>query len=458
MTKRDESANCPTDARVQDSANTVLILADWEQAAPGFSPSLARVATLPLLLRNVLIARASKADSIVICAPTESADHMRQVLSRTGRMPAVEWLDMADPDLTPIVATVARNSRKVVLVLASRSYQPQLLTEAVAAAPCASLEVTSGSELVGICVLSGSTAQAIGSSGVRIRTLRQLHSWLEEKTCPETKEVPAQSWQRVAKASDVHVAEQKMEAWLIKPTDGIFARMNRRVSIPISRQLIKFPITPNMVSLFVLGVSLACGYFYAVGGYWGCLVAALLAVAGSILDGCDGEVARFKLQSTPFGCWVDTVCDYLYYIAAFGGMAISLGRDPGLKHSLAWGGLLLFGAVATFLAVSVSRQKLAGASPEKLLAIWQKKAESRSSNPLIYFGRQTEFIVRRCFHPYALVAFALFGATKVVFVGAALGANIAWVVALYSYYDFSRDLHACDPSGQTGVITPGASA
>ena len=42
--------------------------------------------------------------------------------------------------------------------------------------------------------------------------------------------------------------DQAIDCYL-KSTDGVFARMNRKVSIPISRQLIKFPITPNMVSL-----------------------------------------------------------------------------------------------------------------------------------------------------------------------------------------------------------------
>jgi hypothetical protein len=106
-----------------------------------------------------------------------------------------------------------------------------------------------------------------------------------------------------------------------------------------------------------------------------------------------------------------------------------------------WGVALLLGAVATIVVVSFSRQRLSGANPEKLLAVWQKKAESRSSNPLLYFGRQTEFIIRRCFHPYALVFFALLGATNVVFIGAAIGANIAWIIALFAYFDFSRIPH-----------------
>ena len=67
------------------------------------------------------------------------------------------------------------------------------------------------------------------------------------------------SWQKVANEHDRLVAEKKLEGWLVKPTDGIFARMNRKVSIPISRQLIKFPITPNMVSPFYLGRELCVG-------------------------------------------------------------------------------------------------------------------------------------------------------------------------------------------------------
>ena len=39
--------------------------------------------------------------------------------------------------------------------------------------------------------------------------------------------------------------------------------------------------------------------------------------------------------------------------------------------------------------------------------MWQKKAERQMSNPLAYIGRHLEFIIRRCFMPYALLAFAL---------------------------------------------------
>jgi hypothetical protein len=65
--------------------------------------------------------------------------------------------------------------------------------------------------------------------------------------------------------------------------------------------------------------------------------------------------------------------------------------------------MLLFGAIASFLATGWQRHRLAANRPEQLLKIWQAHAESRPSNPFLYFGRHTEFIIRRCFFPYALL-------------------------------------------------------
>jgi hypothetical protein len=115
-------------------------------------------------------------------------------------------------------------------------------------------------------------------------------------TCPTTqaqaaeiREVAAAAWHDIVTADDIPEAERKLDTWLIKPTDGLFARMNRRISIPISRQLVKFPITANMVTLFVLGVSFASGLFRT---WW------LLSVLQDprfrwrpSLDGCDGSRA-----------------------------------------------------------------------------------------------------------------------------------------------------------------------
>ncbi len=237
---------------------------------------------------------------------------------------------------------------------------------------------------------------------------------------------------------DRRIAERKLDLWLVKPTDGMYARLNRRMSIPISRQLIKFPITANMVTIFTLGVGFASGSFFALGGYLNTLQGAMLCLWSSILDGCDGEVARLKLQDSAFGCWLETVCDYLFYLFLFVGMTLGLWRSSGARMYLVCGGMLLFGAIASFLAAGLGRHRLAAERPEQLLKIWQTRAESRSSNPFLYFGRHTEFIIRRCFFPYALLFFALLGVMKVAFILSVIGANLVWPIALYSAHTFAR--------------------
>jgi phosphatidylglycerophosphate synthase len=183
----------------------------------------------------------------------------------------------------------------------------------------------------------------------------------------------------------------------------------------------------------------AAGFFFSRGGYWNMLVGALLSVWASILDGCDGEVARLRFQSSAFGCWLDTVCDYLYYLLIFTGITWGLRRSSQNDTYLAWGALLLVGTVLSFTVVTWLRRRVAADRPDKFLALWQDQAESGASNPLVFLARHTEFIIRRCFFPYALLVAALLNITKEVFVLTAVGANLVWSIALYSFCNMSRN-------------------
>jgi phosphatidylglycerophosphate synthase len=271
----------------------------------------------------------------------------------------------------------------------------------------------------------------------RFKDLTDLDAALASSEAVIKASVERNLWHRISTTTDNAEAERKLDQWLVKATDGLVARMNRMASIPISRQLIRFPITPNMVSVFVLGVSLSSGVLFARGGYLNTVAGALLSVAASILDGCDGEVARLKMQDSAFGCWLETVCDYLYYLFIFAGLTLGLMKSSGSGVWLGWGGILLFGAVMTFLGTAFSRHRLTQRRPEELLRIWQTQAETRKSNALLFIGRRTEFLVRRCFLPYALLAFAALDLTKLVFILCAVGSNVAWIVSLYSCFVFT---------------------
>ncbi len=420
-----------------------IILANSLSGDPSFQSRLPEVGALPVLLRAILGAKKAGASRIIVVVAQATRFCVVRDLERTGRLPeSVEWFQLGagETSLATLLGQLVGVEENLVLMAGDRTYYPSLHRRAAEWSGAAdALALTSGNQLVGIHALSPALVTDLAHQAPsHIDSIEDLDAWLAPRHAIEREDVPADQWQRILTPQDCLAAERKLDRWLVKPTDGLFARMNRRVSIPISRQLIRFPITPNMVSLFTLGVSFLAGVYFAFGGYWNMLLGALLSVFASILDGCDGEVARLKLQESDFGCWLETICDYLYYLFVFAGMTIGLVRSSGSRGYLVWGGLLLFGAVASFVMTGLQRHRLAAGRPEQLLAIWQRKADSQRSNPFLYFGRHTEFVVRRCFMPYALLFFALFNITQVVFVLAALGANVVWLIALYSHHTFSR--------------------
>ena len=105
----------------------------------------------------------------------------------------------------------------------------------------------------------------------------------------------------------------------------------------------------------------------------------------------------------------------------------------------------------SFFVTGLQRHRLTAGRPEQLLTIWQTQAASRRSNPFLYIGRHTEFIIRRCFLPYALLFFALFNITQVAFMLSAVGANVVWLIALYSHRLFT-------PVQSSALASPPASA
>src|SRR4029077_2531918 len=147
-------------------------------------------------------------------------------------------------------------------------------------------------QFAGIYALPTDILDDFGACGSKKTSLfEKLHASLAVKGPIVSKDVSKDLWQRVSSEQDRRVAEEKLDRWLVKPTDGMYAQLNRRISIPISRQLIKLPITANMVSIFTLGVGFCSAVFFALGGYWNTLLGAFLCLFASILDGCDGEVA-----------------------------------------------------------------------------------------------------------------------------------------------------------------------
>ena len=88
--------------------------------------------------------------------------------------------------------------------------------------------------------------------------------------------------------------------------------INSKISIPISKILVKMNFHPNWITFFVGCIGISCGFFYASNSP---IVAAIILQLSTILDRCDGEVARIRLKESKFGQWFDTALDQISYFS-----------------------------------------------------------------------------------------------------------------------------------------------
>ncbi len=105
-----------------------------------------------------------------------------------------------------------------------------------------------------------------------------------------------------------------------KTRDGPVSRhLNRPVSRWLSRYLVRTSVTPNQISLVSWMLSFVAAGLMASSGYPALAIGGALAQLASIIDGCDGEIARLKQSQSEFGGWFDAVLDrYADAVLLFG--------------------------------------------------------------------------------------------------------------------------------------------
>ena len=118
--------------------------------------------------------------------------------------------------------------------------------------------------------------------------------------------------------------------WRNKPTDRFVLRwIKRYLSAPASLVLVRVPgVRPWMATAAAASLGTAAGVIFALGYGWR---AGLVAAAGQILDGVDGQLARLTGRSSAAGALLDSVLDRVADGALVLGSAAYLVRTP-LPH------------------------------------------------------------------------------------------------------------------------------
>ena len=111
-----------------------------------------------------------------------------------------------------------------------------------------------------------------------------------------------------------------------KPVDGLIARsLNKAVSFFLTEHVwIPLRFTPNMVTFVTVCVGILSGIICAKGTYASIVAGTFLSQFASILDGCDGEVARLTFRTTTIGKWFDSIGDSLVNTSLMIGLGYGL--------------------------------------------------------------------------------------------------------------------------------------
>ncbi|HVE14366.1 MAG TPA: CDP-alcohol phosphatidyltransferase family protein, partial [Elusimicrobiota bacterium] len=172
----------------------------------------------------------------------------------------------------------------------------------------------------------------LGMSGdhvVRVDALRQILSQQHSKPISFQDESGRGVVQVIARRTDGFVPHEKVPMppgschvlqnppdlgpalpWLlksaVKSSDGFMARVfDRHVSLAVTRRLLNTSVTPNFMTLLSTALGL-CGAALMTDGHRPFMVGgALLVWLHTLLDGCDGEMARLKFLESRWGGILD---------------------------------------------------------------------------------------------------------------------------------------------------------
>src|SRR5262245_18171502 len=220
----------------------------------------------------------------------------------------------------------------------------------------------------------------------------------------------------VAKPEDIPVAERRLLRGLVKDTDGFMARhFDRHISLQITRRLAPTEVKPTQVTTASMAIGV-CGAPFFLSTHWSWqTVGALLFLLHSIVDGCDGELARLKFQESRYGGILDFVGDNVVHVAVFGCLAVGWALSSAATWPLWLGAAAITGTLASAGFVYWKQLRVKEGSGPLYTSV--------SAAPDDRLSRMLDAASRRDFI-YAVPVLALFGKSSWLLVLAAVGAPI----------------------------------
>jgi len=251
------------------------------------------------------IVLADTAAARVRIAGLETRDRATRIARRIGARRVL----VVDDDRTQIAGWREGHHGPLLVIRADQLVHTPLVQPLVATLPTTGIAIAVGpdGEYAGALVAADDRSQRVVDGLVGGET--------DETIAREaTAKIPHGEVARhpVATADDRRGAHELLYRILVKPQDNIITRyLFRPISSRLSRLLVQTPVTATQVSI-VVAIMVAIGCWMTLDARTDMMIGgALVILAASYLDCCDGEIARVKLQASTFGAWLDTIVDEL---------------------------------------------------------------------------------------------------------------------------------------------------
>ena len=245
---------------------------------------------------------------------------------------------------------------------------------------------------------------------------RSVESFLQELNRSQQRRIVQKSAKiqtfLVTGPRDRVIAEKFLLEGIRLATTGPVARfLNKRFSLPASLILSKLWVSPNTITILNMFIGIFAGVFVA-DGHQGSVIlfgAALYQLA-SIIDGCDGEVAKLTFRGSRFGQIMDTIGDNLSLASIMIGMMGGYWRQSHSPVAFWVGGTMLVAAVTTLV---VMLQMMKSRTDSKSLVAYEQEYLTRLPadryRVLLWFMGWAKYAVKKDGFSLAVFLFALAG-------------------------------------------------
>jgi phosphatidylglycerophosphate synthase len=182
--------------------------------------------------------------------------------------------------------------------------------------------------------------------------LQLMIAALFAETTVTTLDVSSYTWFPIADplAASVTAAESQLLRRMGRHGDSPVVRLvARRVSRTLTRWLLPTRIKPNHITL-ASGLIGVCGaLLLAQPATSSQVLGSLLFLLSTIIDGCDGELARLTFQESEFGAKLDVTMDNVVHAVLFPAIALGQYRQHQASLYLLLGALALGGVAISML-------------------------------------------------------------------------------------------------------------